>query len=427
MPYSLTQRANHTIEVSAHLEPEVVSRERDDIVRNIRRTARVPGFRPGKAPEVAVRARYADEIRDELKDHLTGLLWQEVFDGEKNIDPLTHPQVRDLEFGVDGGFSFTAELEVRPKYDLVELGPLDLPEFGTEVGENEIDDELAKVQDEQALWEPADDEEAADGMLVEVDLEGRVEGHDEEPYSEQDARFVIGSDAVPTEVNEALQGARLGDERVATKVLPDDLEDASKAGKPVTYTVKIKALKRKVLPDIDDDLATTLGVESLAALRERIANVLERQKRDQRRTTWRRFILDHLENGIDKSELPSSLVQSTLREQLDRYAYTLAMQGVDINPDTINWQEIAAKADPAARQEVLDVLILEQLAETWEMKVPEAEVDAYIAAEAARHEVPPAEHKANLAAEHKLERIRNAARIAATVDEMIHRAGGEVE
>jgi trigger factor len=427
MPYSVTQRANHTIEVSAHLEPEVVSRERDGIVRNIRRKARVPGFRPGKAPDVAVRARYADEIRDELKDHLTGLLWQEVFDGEKDIDPLTNPQVRDLDFGADGGFSFTAELEVRPHYDLVELGSLDLPEVPTEVSDQEIDGELAKVQEEQALWEPAEGEAAADGMLVEVDLEGRVEGTDDEPYSEQDARFVIGSDTVPAEVNEALQGARVGDERIATKVLPEDLEDSSRAGKPVNYTVKVKALKRKVLPEIDDDLATTLGLESLVALRERIATVLERQKREQRRTAWRRFILDHLEEGIEKAELPPSLVQSTLREQLDRYAYTLAMQGVDVDPEKINWQEIAAKADPAARQEVLDILILEQLAEKWDMKVPEAEVDAYIAADAARREVPPAEHKANLAAEHKLERIRNAARIAATVDEMIRRAGGEVE
>jgi FKBP-type peptidyl-prolyl cis-trans isomerase (trigger factor) len=138
-------------------------------------------------------------------------------------------------------------------------------------------------------------------------------------------------------------------------------------------------------------------------------------------------VLDHLETEIDQAELPSSLVQSTLREQLDRYAYTMAMQGMDFDPEKVNWQEMSAKAEPAARQEVLDTLILEQLAEGWEIPVPEAEVDAYIAAEAARQGLPPAEHKANLAAERKLERVRHAARIAATVDEMIRRAGGEVE
>ncbi|MEJ2581280.1 MAG: trigger factor [Acidobacteriota bacterium] len=427
MTYTLNRRANHTVEISAHLEPSVVESEREGIIRNIRRNARIPGFRPGKAPVAAVRTRYADEIREELQEHLTGLLWREVFEGESGIEPITNPQIRDLEFDDDGGFSFAAELEVRPRYELPEISGLDLPETSLDVSDAEISEELGKIQEEQAVWEPAEDDEASDGMLVEVDLKGEVEDSDDEPYNEDDASFVLGSDRVPPEVNEALQGAKVGDERFATKTLPDDLEDTQKAGKKVTYAIAVKGLKRKVLPEIDDDLATTLGLDDLEALRLRIHDVLQQQKRAERRNQWRRFVLDHLEAEIDQGELPSSLVQSTLREQLDRYAYTMAMQGVDVDPEKIDWQEIAAKAEPAARQEVLDTLILEQLAENWDQPVPEAEVDAYVAAEAARQGAPPAEHKANLAAEGKLERVRHAARIAATVDEMIRRAGGEVE
>jgi len=427
MPYTLTRRANHTIEISAHLEPEAVTRERNGIIRAFRGKARVPGFRPGKAPASAVRARFANEIDEELQEHLTGLLWREVFDGEDEIDPLTNPAISNLEFASDGGFSFKAEFEVRPSYDLPELGELDLPEISLDVSDPEIDGELLKVQEEQAVWEPADEEQAADGMMVEVDLRGEVEDSEDEPYSEEDARFVVGSDSVPPEVNEALQGAMVGDERTATKVLPDDLDDAARAGKKVTYTIVVKSLKRKSLPEIDDELATTIGLEDLDELRGRIRDVLGQHKRNERRNTWRRFILDHLAENIDQAELPSSLVQSTVRDQLDRYAYTLAMQGTNVDPEKIDWQEIAAKAEPAARQEVLDTLLLEQLAEKWEVPVPEAEVDAYVATEAAREGKPPAEHKANLAAENRLERIRHAARIAATVDEMIRRAGGEVE
>ncbi len=427
MPYTLTRRANHTIEISAHLEPEAVTRERDGIVRTFRGKARVPGFRPGKAPAAAVRARYANEIDEELQEHLTGLLWREVFDGEDEMDPLTAPEISDLEFASDGGFSFKAEFEVRPAYDLPELGALDLPDASLDVADPEIDDELLKVQEEQAVWEPAEDHDVADGMLVEVDLHGEVDGSEDEPYEEEDARFVVGSDSVPPEVNEALQGAKVGEERTAAKILPDDLEDAEKAGKKVRYTILVKSLKRKVLPAIDDDLATTLGLQDLEELRGRIKDVLGQQKRNERRSALRRFILDHLAKDIDQADLPSSLVQSTVREQLDRYAYTLAMQGTNVDPEKIDWQEIAAKAEPAARQEVLDTLVLEQLAESWDVAIPEAEVDAYIATEAAREGIPPAEHKANLAAEHKLDRIRHAAKIAATVDEMIRRAGGEVE
>ncbi|MCW8983706.1 MAG: trigger factor [Thermoanaerobaculales bacterium] len=427
MPYTLTHRANHTVEISAHLEAAAVDRERDGIVRNFRSKAQIPGFRPGKAPAAAVRARFAEEIRDELQEHLTGLLWGEVFDSEKEIEPITNPQIRDLSFAQDGGFSFTAELEVRPRYELPELGDLRLPEVSLDVSEAEIDEELVKVQEEHAVWEPAEDDEAEDGMLAEVDLRGEVEDSDDEPYTEDGASLIIGADSVPPEINQALQGAKIGDERTATKTLPDDLEDKDKAGKTVTYTILVKGLKRKVLPEIDDDLAITIGLESLEELRQRVHDVLQQQKRGERRNSWRRFVLDHLEAEIDQAELPSSLVQSTLKEQLDRYAYTMAMQGVEFDPDKIDWHEISAKAEPAARQEVLDTLILEQLAESWETPVPEAEVDAYVAGEAARMGVPPAEHKANLAAERKLERVRHAARVAATVDEMIRRAGGEVE
>ena len=427
MPYTLTRRANHTIEISASLEPNEVASERNGIVRTFRGKAQVPGFRPGKAPDAAVRARFANEIGEELQEHLTGILWREVFDGEDEMDPLTNPEISDLEFASDGGFSFKAEFEVRPSYDLPELEKLGLPDVSLDISDPEIDGELIKVQEEQAVWEPADDDEAADGMMVEVDLHGEVDDSEDEPYSEEDARFVVGSDSVPPEVNEALQGARVGEKRTAIKALPDDLDDADKAGKKVTYTIEVKSLKSKSLPKIDDDLATTIGLEDLEELRGRIRDVLDQQKRNQRRNTWRRFILDHLANEIDQADLPSSLVQSTVRDQLDRYAYTMAMQGTNVDPEKIDWQEIAAKAEPAARQEVLDTLVLEQLAESWEVPVPEAEVDAYVATEAAREGKPPAEHKANLAAEHKLERIRHAAKIAATVDEMIRRAGGEVE
>lgn len=427
MSYTLTRKAHHTVEISAQLEPEAVNHERSAIVRSIRSKARVPGFRAGKAPEAAIQARFAQEIRSELEEHLTGLLWREVFDGEDGLEPLTSPQINALEFADDGGFRLVAEIEVRPHYELPEIADLELPEVSLDVADTEIDDELAKLQQEHAVWEPVNDQVVEDGMLVEADLHGTIEDSDDEPYAEDDARFVVGAESVPEEISEALQGARVGDTRTATKVLPDDLEDSDKAGRTVRYRITLKDLKRKVLPEIDDDLAASVGTDSLGELRGRIRDMLTQRKGADRRSTWRRFILDHLQHDIDLGELPPSLVQQTLREQLDRYAYTVAMQGVDVDLDAIDWQQLAAKAEPAARHEVADSLVLEQLAAAWDVAVPEPEVDAYVAAEASRLGVPPGEHKANLAAERKLDQIRHAARIAATVDEMIRRAGGEVE
>ncbi len=426
MTYKLTEQANHKLEVAGSLTTEIVDRERQNIVRTIRSRAKLPGFRDGKAPESMIRARFADDIDAELKEHLSQLLWQEVMEAETELEPLTMPQVRDVKFGDDGSFEFTADLEVRPKYELPDLAGTTLPEIALDVADEEVAVELEQLREQQAVWEPVEDEEASDGMLLEADLLGLMEDSDQEPYEENDARFVLGADGLPPEINEALQGAKPGDERVAVKGFPEDDENKDRAGKSVKYTIKVKALKNKVLPEIDDELAKTLGLEDLEELNQRLREALERRKLAERRDQWRRSLLDQLSEGIDLNSLPSSLVQNAVSERVNRFAYEMAMRGAGPEDGNFNWQELSAKAEPAARRHVADTLILEQLAMAWKTAVPESEVDAYISSEASQLGIPPAEHKANLAAEEKLESIRHAALLTSVIDEMIRRAGGEV-
>ena len=427
MAYTLTHLANNTIEVSAELDADKVTAERSQIVKSFRRQANVPGFRPGKAPASAILARFAEEIDKELQEHLASVLLREVFAGEEGLEPITHPQLKSMGFGDEGGFQMTAEMETRPRYELPAVEDTELPEISLEVADAEIDAELEKVAEEHASWEPADDEVGADGLLVEADLEGEMEDTEEESYTEEGARFIIGHDSVPEQINEALQGAKVGEQRVAEKRFPDDDENQDRAGKTVRYTIDVKGLKKKVLPEADDELAKTIGLESMDELRQRVSDVLERNKKMERREQWRRHILDHLSEGIDANELPPSLVQGAVREDLSRFSYQMAMQGIDPEQGDVDWQELGAKMEPGARRRVLDMLILEQLSEAWEVPVPEAEVDSYIASEAASMNVPPAEHKANLAKEDKLDGLRHSARISATINEMIRRAGGEVD
>jgi len=426
MTYKLTEQANYKLEVAGSLQTEIVDRERLSIVRSIRGRAKLPGFRDGKAPESLIRARFAEDIAAELKEHLSQLVWEEVMEAEKELQPLTMPQVREVKFSDDGSFEFVAELEVRPNYELPDLADATLPEVSLDITSSEVDAEFETLREQQAVWEPVEEREAADGMLIEADLVGLMEDSDEEPYVENDARFVLGSDGLPPEVNEALQGAKAGDERVAVKAFPEDDEKKERAGKKVTYTVKVKALKTKVLPEIDDELAKTLGLEDLAELRERLDEALSQRKTAERRDEWRRSLLDHLSVGIDVNSLPSSLVQNAVSERVNRFAYEMAMRGAGPEDGNFDWQELSAKAEPAARRHVADNLILEQLAMKWKTPVPEAEVEAYIAADASRLGIPPTEHKANLAAEEKIESIRHAALLTAVVDEMIRQAGGEV-
>jgi trigger factor len=423
MAHTVTRKPDHTVEIDASIAADAIAAERETIVRKFRRHAQIPGFRVGKAPSAAVAARFAEEIESDLREHLVEQIWTEFVEEQKDLVPLAQPRITEAEFGEDGGFVLKAVLEVRPEYDLPDLDGVELPEVSTDVPEPEVDEELDKIRDEQAAWEPVEDGAVEDGLLVEADLHGVMDDSDEPPYEEKDARFVVGEGAVPPEINEALQGAKVGDERVAERRFPDDDENTDRAGKAVRYTIQVKGIKRKSLPDADDALAQGMGFETLEELRERISMVLRNKKLGDRRDAWRRAALDHLEQDLSHDELPPGLVGEALHEDMNRLAYTLAMQGQA--DQEIDWNQIRVKMEPESRRRVLDTLVLEQLAREWELQVPEAEVEAYIAGEAQQQGIPAAEHRATLEKENRIDAIRHAALMATTVSEMIARAGGQ--
>jgi len=426
MSHHITRHPDHTVEISAELDAESVEQERQAIVKEMRRHARIPGFRPGKAPVSAVRTRYASEIKEDLTDRLATVLWQKILKEEDDFHPLTQPKVEDLGFGEDGTFSFRATLEIRPQFDLPEIEGLELPDHPIDVTDGEIESELERVAEENAAWAPAPEGTAvADGMMVEVDLTVAVKDSEDEPKTEENARIEVGSDGIPKEISEALQGAVIGDRRSTEIVFTPDEDADNTTPQTMAYTLDVRAVKIKTVPEIDDTLAEEIGLENLETLKERIREVLGRQKEAERRDRRRRFVLDHLEGGIDAESLPPSLIKDAVNADMQRFVYDLAMRGQ--NPEGLDYQELWTKLEPAARRRVLDTLVLEQLADEWNLEVPEHDVDAYIAGEAQKMRIPPAEHKANLAKENRLEGLRHAALMAHTVSEMLRRAGAEGE
>lgn len=428
MPHQITKHPDHTVEITADLDKATVDQERDVIARKLRSQAHVPGFRPGKAPLSTVRVRYGEEIREELTEHLAGLLWRQILDEEDEFQPLIQPSFEEMGFGDDGGFSFKARLEVRPSFNLPDLDGIEVPDQPIEVTQAEIEAELEGVAEENVSWEPAaEDAQVVDGMMVEADLTAEVEGSDEEPTTEENARIIVGADGMPPEISEALQGARIGDERVATRNLNKDQAEgdtAEEAVRSATYTITVKAIKNKSLPEIDDSLAQGLGFDDLDQLKERIIEVLGGKKASERRDRWRRHILDHLEEGVDLENLPPTLVKDAVSGDIQRFVYHMAMQG-QAPDDQMDYQALRARFEPEARLRVLDTLVLEQLGDQWQMEVPENDVDAYIAGEAQQKGIPPAEHKANLIKESRLESLRHASLMASIVSELLKRAGAE--
>lgn len=418
MPYEISRGSDHTLEISGSLDVEVVHSQRELISRKLRSHAAIPGFRKGKAPVSAIRVRFAEEISEELKEDLVSTVWREIVDQEEDFYPLTSPQFDRMEFVEDGSFEFKAHMEVRPVWDLPAVEGIEVEEIPLEVSEDEIEGELAKLQEEQASWVPAEEDAvASDGMLVECDLKTKV-GEDEEENLQEGAQILVGSDAIPAEIHESLQGARPGDVRQAShRRDPEDDESPL-----VQHEIEVKDLKVKTLPEIDEDLAKALEFDTVEELRERIREVLLQQKASDRRESIRRRILDVLETDLDLETLPPTLVKNAVAEDMQRFAYSLAMRGEKM-PEDMDWEQLQVQMTPGARKRVMDTLVLEQLVREWEVPVPEKDVEMYIRAEAQRKGVPVDEHKATLEKEDRLDQIRHGALMSAVVGEMFSRAG----
>jgi len=428
MAYTLQRRPDHTVEIEATVEAETVEANRTRILQTYRRKARIPGFRPGKAPLSVVRSHFGREVDEELREDLAEHAFQEVVETEDSFVPLTPLRVQEAGFGEDGAFKLKGELEVRPVFELPAVEKLSLPEVSVEVTEADIDEELDKVRAEQAAWEPVEEGTAAeDGMLIELDIHGEVIEGEGEPFNEEGVRFVLGEEGVFPEIQEALRGVLAGEERTVEKQFEGQEKGEEAGAKTVSFRLVVHGLKRRLLPELDEEFAKGMGFDDVEALRQRVREVLERTRHKERRSQWRRALLDQLEEDLDINQLPASLVRSGLREDLERYAYMMAMQGKDPQNEDVDWQELSARMEPEVRKRVLDDLVLEQLADRWGMEVPEDDVRAYVEGDAREKGVPVAEHLANLAKEGQLDGIRHAARISATVDELIRRVGGEVE
>ena len=285
-----------------------------------------------------------------------------------------------------------------------------------EVSEAEVEAELEKLAGARHLGTGRRRGPVADGMLVEADLVAVTRGVGRGPFDEQDARFVLGDRDVCRRDQRGAAGRpsrRAADGRASGLLTTIPMRTSAREDRTV-YQVEVKALKRKSLPEVDDDARPTIGLDSLEALRETADQGGARRaekERAQRRETWRRALLDQLADGADAQRPAARRWSSRGRgEDINRSPTRWRCGAWLRTPSSVDWQELAAKLEPEARARVLDDLILEQLADDWQVAVPEERSRTYVAGRGAPLGLPPAEHKANLAKEEKLDAIRHSRR-----------------
>lgn len=418
MGYNIEKLGPCRVSIAAVLDGDAVTKERQRVVETWRRNARLAGFRQGKAPVSLVERRFSKEIEDDLQEELVRACWREVRSSEE-LRPAGPLEVKRAEVGAEGGFALEGEFDVFPKVEIKDPAEFVPPPVDLEPKPEEVDAALQQMRERQAAWEPVEGEAVGEEMLVEAEVRGEFPDGEGEPFHEERSLFVVGKGEVYPEIEQAVRGATIGDTVRAEGKLGAAAGD--RAGARVQYEVVVKGARRKRLPELDDALAQSLGVQQgLAVLTERVRERLRFERARQRRSVWRDALIAHL-TGDGELALPEGVVRERTRSELMDFARELARRGVDVEKAELDWQGMEKEMRGRVERTLRGELVLDALANGLGVEVSEAELDGELEKQARMGGVPFAELKGNLAKRGDLDHVRALLRREKAADEVLGR------
>ena len=364
-------------ELVLDIPAEDVSKAFRNVVRNYQRYARIPGFRPGKVPESVLRRRFAAEIR---KDVIDGLLPERFNKGVQDlgIKPVGQPQVTELTLEDGQPLHIKAVFEYLPDVSIEGYSDVVVPKPSAEVTEEEFQHELAHLRDSRATVEPVEeDRPLVDGDWAQISYSGKFTADAEAaPLSSQDALVEVGGKDTVEAFTAVLRGAKPGQELQAEVIYPADYPDAKLQGKTVAYDVSVKAIKKRTLPELNDEFAAEIGnYESLAELENRIREHLANRKRHSVESETKDRLFAAL-NERFQFPVPESLVQEQIDTRLERGLRALAAQGMNTEQmRKLDFGRLRTAQRDSALAEVKASILLERIAQAEGISVSDEELD----------------------------------------------------
>ncbi|HEU4695278.1 MAG TPA: trigger factor [Vicinamibacterales bacterium] len=359
--------------VTIEIDSSVVDAEIDRIAQGYRKV-KVPGFRPGKVPATIIKRRFRDQILHEVMHGLIPRAVEEALQ-ERGIEPIDTPNVKDVALEEGQPLRFTAAIETVPLFDPGDLSTIAATKTHVAITEDAIEQTLQRLRERAGKSEPVEGRPATDGDTVVVDL---VRQDASGPDRHEGVSIEIGSKANPPGFDAHLIGVGPGDEKTFSVHFPEDYTVQEMAGTDVTYSVSVKEVRRRVLPDLDDEFAKDVGeFDSLSALRDRVRTDLQAEAEENAARQLRGEVLKQLAERIT-FELPASLIEREIDRRLEEFARQLMQQNVDPRQAGIDWGQFREAQREPARAGVASALVLDAIARREGLVVTEQEIDQEI-------------------------------------------------
>jgi trigger factor len=405
--------------VRVEIPSDIVNAEIDRIARDYSRKARIPGFRPGKAPARVIKQRYKDQI---LHDVAHDLIPRAVDDAlrERGVEPVDTPDVRDVTLEEGQPLTFTASFDTVPSFDPGDLSTISLRRSRVAIDEDAVNAAMERLRQRAGRFEPVDDRGLDHGDTAVLDLERQDAGSDRQ--SHRDVNIELGAKANPPGFDEQLLGLSVGTTKAFTVHYPPDYPIGELANTDVSYTVTVKGVKRRVLPELDDEFAKDLGeFDTLDALRARVRDDLDHEARLAADRDVRAELMKQLSARLP-FEVPASLVDREIERRIEEFARRLVDQHVDPRQAGIDWQAFRESQRDAAREAVGAALVLDEVTRREQLLVTDEEVDQEVGRYAERTGRTLAAVRAALEKEGGLSRVYAGLRREKSIDFALARA-----
>jgi trigger factor len=395
-------------ELTFDVPAEEVSKAYQDAAGNFRKYAKIPGFRAGKVPESVIRRRFAAEIRKEVIDTLLPERFNNAVQ-ELGVRPVGQPQVTELTVDDGAPLHVKAVFEYLPEFSIEGYKEITVEKSIVEVTEEEFKAEIDALRESRAIVEPVEeDRPLVKGDWAQVSYKGQIVAEPEsESITAEDSLIEVGGEDTVPALSEALTGAKVGQDLKVEVTYPADYENQRLAGKPVAYEIQVKAIKKRTLPELNDELAKELGnYENYAAFEARFREHIAVSKRSSVENQTREKLFQvYIERFI--FPVPEVMVQSQIDARLERGLRALAAQGM--TPDAmrqLDFGRLRGAQRTSALEEVRIGMLLDRIAEEEKIVVTDEEFEREMQIAALQSREPIEALKARLSQEGGLSNIR---------------------
>ena len=362
-----------------------VESETSRVMADVQKRAKLPGFRPGKAPASIIRKQFAGDIRQKVLESLIPKFLQKEFESE-NLNVVGTPDISDVHFHDGEPLRFKATFEVVPEIELGEYNDVEVPYHDPEVTDEDVNKRVGEIREQKAQYINVDPRPLDNGDHAVVSLES-IGGVDE-PVKQDEMVLEIGGADTFESFTENLRGLSPGDTKDFDVTYPEDYGSAKLAGKTVTFHATVKGVRRKELPELNDEFAQDLGdYRTVDELREAVRKGIFGQRQYEAQQEAKNKIVDKL---VDQHEfpVPEVFVERQIRNRVEQSLRAMAAEGMDPRQLKLDWNKVKETQREKALREVKASMLLSKISEREAIHATRDEVDKEVERHARQNREP---------------------------------------